>query len=147
MTTVQQLLKEKPQGAWTISPRATVYQALELMAEKDIGALPVVDEHGKLVGMFSERDYARKIALLGRTSKTTTVGELMATTVYYVTPTSTVEECMAIMTEKRTRHLPVLEQGKLVGIVSIGDIVKAIITEQEITIRSLQNYITGAYEA
>ncbi|MCX7886666.1 MAG: CBS domain-containing protein [Verrucomicrobiae bacterium] len=145
MTTVQQLLKEKPHGAWTIGPRATVYQALELMAEKDIGALPVVDEHGKLVGMFSERDYARKVALLGRTAKTTTVAELMTTTVYYVTPQTTVEECMAIMTEKRTRHLPVLDQGKLVGLVSIGDIVKAIITQQEITIRSLQNYITGAY--
>ncbi len=147
MTTVQQLLKEKPTGTWTISPRATVYQALEMMAEKDIGALIVVDDSGQVVGIFSERDYARKIVLLGRTSKTTHVAELMVTKVFYVKPESTVEECMAVMTEKRTRHLPVLEDGKLVGLVSIGDIVKAIIIDQEITIRSLQNYITGSYEA
>jgi IMP dehydrogenase len=147
MTIVQQLLKEKPEGTWTISPQATVYQALELMAKKDVGALAVVDDKGKLVGMFSERDYARKIALLGRTSKTTSVAELMVTKVFYVKPDSTVEECMALMTEKRTRHLPVLHEGRLVGLVSIGDIVKAIIIDQEITIRSLQNYITGSYEA
>jgi len=146
MTIVQQLLKEKPAGTWTIGPRATVYQALELMAEKEVGALPVVD-NGKLVGMFSERDYARKIILLGRTSKTTTVADLMVTKVLYVKPDTTVEECMALMTEKRCRHLPVLADDKLVGIISIGDIVKAIIVDQEITIRSLKNYITGSYEA
>jgi CBS domain-containing protein len=147
MTIVQQLLKEKPEGTWTISPKATVYQALELMAKKEIGALAVVDDKGKLVGMFSERDYARKVILHGRTSKTTTVGELMATKVFYVKPDTTVEQCMALMTDKRCRHLPVLENDALIGIVSIGDIVKAIIVDQEITIRSLKNYITGSYEA
>jgi CBS domain-containing protein len=147
MTIVQQLLKEKPVGAWTIGPRATVYQALEMMAAKEVGALPVVDDTGKLVGMFSERDYARKVILLGRTSKTTTVAELMATKVFYVKPDTTVEQCMALMTDKRCRHLPVLDGDKLIGIVSIGDVVKAIIVDQEITIRSLKNYITGSYEA
>ncbi|MBM3859701.1 MAG: CBS domain-containing protein [Verrucomicrobia bacterium] len=146
MTTVRQLLKEKKEGTWTISPNASVYQALEMMAQKDIGSLAVVDDQGKLVGMFSERDYARKIALLGRTSKTTAVAALMTTKIFYVKPDSTVEECMALMTDTRTRHLPVLDNGKLTGLVSIGDIVKAFITEQEITIRSLQNYITGSYE-
>jgi CBS domain-containing protein len=145
MTIVQQLLNEKPTGTWTIGPQATVYQALELMAKKEVGALAVVDDKGKLVGMFSERDYARKIVLLGRTSKTTTVAELMATKVLYVKPDTTVEECMALMTDKRCRHLPVLAGDKLIGLVSIGDIVKAIITEQDITIRSLKNYITGSY--
>ncbi len=147
MTTVQQILREKSPGVWTISPRATVYQALELMAEKDVGALPVVDDKGKLVGMFSERDYARKVILKGRTSKTTTVAELMTTKVFYVRPDTTVEECMALMTNQRTRHLPVIENDKLIGLVSIGDVVKATIIDQEITIRSLQNYITGSYEA
>jgi IMP dehydrogenase len=146
MTTVQQILKEKPADTWTICPRATVYEALELMAKKQIGALPVV-ENGKLVGMFSERDYARKVVLVGRTSKTTSVSELMTSKVFYVRPESTVEECMALMTDKRIRHLPVLENDKLVGVVSIGDIVKAVIVDQEITIRSLKNYITGSYEA
>jgi len=147
MTIVQQLLKEKPEGTWTIHPHATVYQALELMAKKDIGALAVVDDKGRLVGMFSERDYARKVALLGRTSKTTKVADLMTTEIVCVKPETTVEECMALMTERRTRHLPVLQNGKLIGMVSIGDIVKAIIVEQEITIRSLQNYILGSYES
>ena len=146
MTTVQQLLKEKTAGAWTIGPRATVYQALELMAEKEVGALVVVD-NGKVAGMFSERDYARKVILRGRASKTTTVGELMTSKVFYVTPDQTIEDCMALMTEKRSRHLPVLDGDKLIGLVSIGDVVKAIIVDQEITIRSLKNYITGSYEA
>lgn len=146
MTTVQQLLKEKPAGAWTIGPRATVYQALEVMAQKEVGALVVVD-NGKVVGMFSERDYARKVILLGRSSKTTAVAELMTPKVFYVTPNQTIEDCMALMTEKRTRHLPVLEDEKLIGLVSIGDVVKATIIDQEITIRSLKNYITGSYEA
>jgi CBS domain-containing protein len=146
MTTVQQILKEKRAGTLTIGPRATVYQALELMADKDIGALPVVDGD-KLVGMFSERDYARKVVLHGRASKTTSVAELMTTKVFFVRPDTTAEECMALMTEKRVRHLPVLDGDKLTGLVSIGDIVKATIIEQEITIRSLKNYITGSFEA
>ncbi len=146
MTTVQQLLKEKPAGIWTIGPRATVYQALEMMAQKEVGALVVVD-NGKVVGMFSERDYARKVILFGRSSKTTAVAELMTPKVFYVTTAQTIEDCMALMTEKRSRHLPVLDGDKLVGLVSIGDVVKAIIVDQEITIRSLKNYITGSYEA
>jgi CBS domain-containing protein len=116
------------------------------MAKKDIGAVPVVKDD-KLVGMLSERDYARKVIPQGRTSKTTAVSELMTSKVYFVRPDQTVEDCMALMTEKRIRHLPVLDGEKLVGIVTIGDLVKSVITAQEITIRSLQNYITGAYEA
>jgi CBS domain-containing protein len=146
MTSVAQLLKARPANVWTIASKTSVFDALALMAKKDIGALPVVHED-KLVGMFSERDYARKVALQGRTSKTTTVSELMTSKVYYVRPDQTVEDCMALMTEKRIRHLPVLDGQKLVGIVTIGDLVKSIITAQEITIRSLQNYITGSYEA
>lgn len=146
MTSVAQLLKARPTNVWTIAPKTSVFDALGMMAKKDIGALPVVHED-KLVGMFSERDYARKVALQGRTSKTTTVSELMTSKVYYVRPDQTVEDCMALMTDKRIRHLPVLDGQKLVGIVTIGDLVKSIITAQEITIRSLQNYITGSYEA
>jgi CBS domain-containing protein len=146
MTHVHQLLQGKSTGLWTIGPKASVYEALELMAQKDIGALPVM-EKGKLVGMFSERDYARKVVLKGRASKSTTVGELMTSRVFFVKPDQTLEQCMALMTEKHVRHLPVLEDGDLIGIVTIGDLVKSIIADQEITIRSLQNYIVGAYEA
>ncbi len=142
MSTVRQLLRRKPGEVWTIAPNASVYQALELMAEKDIGALLVLDG-GRLEGIFSERDYARKVALKGRTSRETTVGELMTQTIYYVTPERTVEECLALMTEKRVRHLPVLDSTRLVGLVSIGDAVKCIIDEQELTIRHLEDYITG----
>ena len=145
MTTVQQLLNAKSAGAaWTISPKASAYQALELMAHKQIGALPVVD-NGKLVGVFSERDYARKVVLKGLASKTSTVADLMSTKVFYVRPENTVEECMALMTDKHIRHLPVLKEEKLIGVISIGDLVKAVIADQEITIRSLQDYITGSY--
>ena len=144
MTSVRQVLKAKQANVWTIGPKASVYQALELMAQKDIGAVPVVDKD-KLVGIFSERDYARKVALHGRASKSTMVGELMTAKVYYIQPDQTIEECMALMTEKHIRHLPVLEDGKLVGIITIGDVVKAIIADHEITIESLKSYITGSY--
>lgn len=145
MTTVQQLLKAKATSeTWTISSKATAYHALELMAQKGCGALPVVDGT-KLVGMFSERDYARKVVLKGLASKTSTVADLMSTKVFFVRPDNTVEECMALMTDKHIRHLPVLEQDKLIGVISIGDLVKAVIADQEITIRSLQDYITGSY--
>jgi CBS domain-containing protein len=146
MYTVRHLLQEKGHQVWTISPQATVYEALELMAEKNCGAVVVV-EHDKVVGMFTERDYARKVILKGRTSKTTTVGELMTTEVLYVGPDHTIEECMALMTDKRLRHLPVLENGKLTGIVSIGDVVKAVITDREFTIRELERYITGGHSS
>ncbi len=142
MSTVRQLLRTKPAEIWTIGPKATVYEALELMAGKDVGALLVLDR-GRLEGIFSERDYARKVVLHGKSSRETTVGELMTQAVHYVTPQQTVEECLALMTEKRIRHLPVLDNGKLVGLVSIGDAVKCIIDEQQLTIRHLEDYITG----
>ena len=142
MSTVRQVLRTKPAEIWTIGPRASVYQALQLMAAKDVGALLVLDG-GRLDGIFSERDYARKVALFGRSSRETTVGELMTQAVYYVTPSQTVEECLALMTDKRVRHLPVLDGGHLVGLVSIGDAVKCIIDDQQLTIRHLENYITG----
>lgn len=146
MTSVHQVLKAKPTEVWTIAPKASVYQALELMAQKDIGAVPVVD-NGKLVGIFSERDYARKVALHGRASKSTMVAELMTAKVYYIQPDQSIEDCMALMTQKRIRHLPVLDNGQLVGIITIGDVVKCIIADQEITIQSLKSYITGSYGA
>lgn len=141
MITIKEILRHKP-DVWTIKPDATVYRALELMAEKNVGALPVVQD-GKLVGIFSERDYARKCILLGRFSKDTLVSELMSSPVITVTPDMTVYQCMAIMTERRIRHLPVVEGDKLIGIVTIGDVGKAIISEQEVAIRSLEGYITG----
>ncbi len=142
MSTVRQLLRRKRPEIWTVGPKASVYEALELMAEKDVGALLVLEE-GRLDGIFSERDYARKVALKGRTSRETTVGELMTQTIFYVTPEQSVEECLALMTEKRVRHLPVLDHARLVGLVSIGDAVKCIIDEQQLTIRHLEDYITG----
>lgn len=143
MGEVWQLLRTKGSDVWTIGPHRTVYEALQLMAEKDVGALPVVEE-GRLTGIFSERDYARKVVLHGKTSRETAVGELMTRTVYYVSPNETIEQCLAIMTKRHIRHLPVLDDGRLVGIVTIGDVGKAIISEQAFTIRHLENYITGA---
>ena len=142
MSTVRQLLRNKPAEIWTIGPKATVYEALELMAEKDIGAVLVL-ERGTLVGIFSERDYARKVVLKGKTSRETTVGELMTQMLFYVTPQQTVEECLALMTQKRVRHLPVLDGTQLIGVISIGDAGKAIIAEQRTTIHHLEDYITG----
>ncbi len=142
MSTVRQLLRTKQPEIWTIGPRGSVYEALELMAEKDVGALLVMSE-GRLEGIFSERDYARKVVLKGKKSRETLVGELMTQAIFYVTPEQTVEECLALMTEKHVRHLPVLDNSHLVGLVSIGDAVKCIIDEQQLTIRHLENYITG----
>ncbi|MCH8123577.1 MAG: CBS domain-containing protein [Bacteroidetes bacterium] len=142
MATVRQLLRIKGYKIWSVAPRATVYEALEVMSEKDVGALLVIDE-GNLVGVFSERDYARKLILQGRFSKNTTVAELMTHEVHHVEPQSTIEECMALMTAKRIRHLPVLEKERLIGIVTIGDVVKQIISDQEFTIQQLGTYITG----
>ncbi len=146
MYTVRYLLEEKGGGVLTVTPQTIVYQALELMAEKNIGALVVLQDD-KVVGIFTERDYARKVILKGRSSKTTTVGELMVTDVLYVRPDATIEDCMALMTDKRTRHLPVLENDKLIGIISIGDVVKAIISDREFTIRELERYITGGHSS
>lgn len=146
MHTVKELLREKGSQVYTIAPQTTVYEALELMAAKNIGSLVVV-ERGNVAGMFTERDYARKVILQGRSSKTTTVSELMTTDVLYVSPDDTIENCMALMTDKRLRHLPVMENGKLAGVVSIGDIVRVIISDREFTIRELERYITGGHSS
>ncbi|MCI0696014.1 CBS domain-containing protein [candidate division KSB1 bacterium] len=143
MHTVSQLLDAKGREVWSVMPATSVYDALVLMAEKNCGALLVL-EAGKLMGIFSERDYARKIILKGKASKDTLVEEIMSTQVVFVRPQQTIAECMAFMTAKRIRHLPVLEGDKVIGMISIGDVVKAIISEQEFTIKQLENYITGA---
>ncbi len=142
--TVRQILQSKGGRIWSVGPHATVFDALMLMAEKDIGAVVVV-EGGKLVGIFSERDYARKVVLKGRSSKDTLVSELMTPDVFYVHPDQTIEECMALMTKRHIRHLPVLDGDDLVGIITIGDAVKAVIADQEVMISSLENYIRGGY--
>lgn len=143
MKTVRDVLKEKGNQVWSISAETSVHDALKLMAEKGIGALVVLDAED-VVGIFSERDYAREVELKGRTSRNTSVGDIMTRKVIYIEPDNTVEECMAVMTHKRIRHLPVMDEGRLVGLVSIGDIVKAVISEQQFMIQQLEHYITGA---
>ena len=143
MNTVRRVLQAKSASVWTIRPDATAYEALRVMADKDIGALLVQNNEGKLVGIFSERDYARKVILKGRSSKDTLVSELMTDLVYYVSPEHTVNDCMAIMTAKHIRHIPVMDGKSLKGIITIGDVVNSMISEQNITIRDLENYITG----
>jgi CBS domain-containing protein len=140
MKTVGELLKTKGHEMWSISPYATVYEALEMMADRDVGALLVI-ENGKLVGIFSERDYARKVILKGRASKDTTVSELMTQTVLCVSTKNTLEDCMTVMTSKQIRHLPVLDNERLIGIITLGDVVKRIISEQEFTIQQLESYV------
>jgi len=142
MQTVRDILQVKGHTAWSIGPTATVYEALQLMADKDVGALLVLED-GRLAGVFSERDYARKIILKGKSSRETTVREIMTERVITVQSEQTVAECMALMTNHRIRHLPVLEAGQVSGVISIGDVVKALLTEQEFTIEQLQNYISG----
>lgn len=141
MRTVRDLLQGKGREVWTIGPQATVYEALKLMAERKIGAV-VVSEGDHPLGILSERDYARKVVLLDRSSRETRVDEIMSPNPCCVTERQTIEECMALMTERRFRHLPVIEGERLVGIVSIGDIVKAVISEQKFVISQLENYIT-----
>ncbi|KGM39749.1 hypothetical protein JY96_06130 [Aquabacterium sp. NJ1] len=144
MTTVAEVLRGKQsQTVYTIAPTASVYDALVLMADKGIGALLVM-ESGQVVGIVTERDYARKIALMSRLSRETEVREIMTMAVMYVRPNQTSDECMALMTENRLRHLPVMDDGKLLGMVSIGDLVKGIISEQKFIIEQLEHYITGA---
>ncbi|MEQ1850384.1 MAG: CBS domain-containing protein [Chthoniobacteraceae bacterium] len=140
------LLREKNPDISSIGPNATVYEAIELMANRNIGALPVV-EAGRLVGMLSERDYTRKVVLRGRASKDTPVGEIMTRNPIVVSPDNTVGECMEIMTDERVRHLPVVENGELLGILSIGDLVKWIISAQTATIDQLTSYVFGVQEA
>ena len=142
--TVRSILELKGRTVWTVAPEATVYDAVALMSEKDIGALVVVTE-GKPVGVFSERDYARKLILHGKTSRETLVHEIMSAPVMTISPDETVEECMRIMTRNRIRHLPVLESGSVAGVVSIGDLVNSIISAQAATIHQLSSYIAGQY--
>jgi CBS domain-containing protein len=143
MTILFHILKSKAdQAVYTISPTALVFDAVKLMAEKNIGALVVLEDE-RIVGIVTERDYARKIALLARTSTKTFVRDIMSTSVMYVRPSHTSEECMALMTEHRLRHLPVIDNGKLVGLISIGDLVKDIISEQKFIIDQLEHYIAG----
>ena len=142
MTAVKQLLEEKGREVWSIGPEASVYEAIRLMAEKEIGSLLVMRE-GAVVGIVSERDYARKVDLEGRSSKETPVSEVMTARVAYARPDQSVDECMAMMTEKRVRHLPVMDGNELLGVVSIGDLVKSIIAEQQDTIKQLEQYISG----
>lgn len=141
---VENLLAEKDGQIWSITPDATVYEALVLMDQKDIGALLVM-QGNRLIGILSERDYARKIIIKGKSSKETLVKEVMTTEVCYVDKKTRMDECLAIMTDKRVRHLPVMENNQLIGLVSIGDVVKSIISEQEIVIDDLYNYINGVY--
>jgi len=143
MISIRQLLKRKGSEVWSTSPDASVYEALQLLAEKNIGALVVLRD-GELVGVISERDYARKVILHRKTSMKTPVMEIMTEEVITVGTGSTVEEAMILMTDKRIRHLPVVEGEKIVGVVSIGDLVKAIIADQEFTIDQLAKYISGS---
>lgn len=143
---IQQILKEKGTDVYTIAPDETVYRAIEIMSMKNIGAL-VVTEGEELAGIISERDYRNRVILKGRTSKTTPVREIMTADVYFVRPEETVETCMALMTNHKIRHLPVMNGDKLAGMVSIGDLVKAIISKQKVEIHHLRHYISGAYPA
>jgi len=142
MTHVAQLLDAKGPAIWSVPPQASVFEAIRLMAEKAIGAVLVLDAQD-LVGIVSERDYARKVILQGKSSKDTPVAAIMTSRVYYVRPDQTIEACLALMTAKRIRHLPVLADDTLVGILSIGDLVKALLADQEVLIEQLETYITG----
>ena len=142
MKTVRDILKVKGTEVWCVAPDATVFDALQRMAEKEVGAL-VVTQGAQVVGLITEREYARNVVLQGRTSPTTLVKEIMTSPVVYIHLDQAIEECMALMTEKRTRHLPVIEDGKLVGLISIGDIVKSIISDQRFIIEQLVRYISG----
>jgi CBS domain-containing protein len=139
---ISSLLHHKASPVWSVSPDTTVFDAIKLMAEKNIGALPVLAD-GKLLGIFTERDYTRKVALAGKSSRETRVREIIAPELVTVAPNDSVEECMRLMTEKRVRHLPVLEGDKVVGIISIGDLVNWIISTQNAAIEQMERYIAG----
>jgi len=143
VTKIRDLLAKKGTDVWSIGPGQSVFQAIGMMALKEVGALTVVDDTGRLVGIISERDYARKIILKGRSSRQTSVSEIMTRRVIYVDEDARLEECMALMTAKKVRHLPVLRNDDLVGIVSVGDLVKSIIDEQSFVIEQLERYIRG----
>ncbi|HXV07433.1 MAG TPA: CBS domain-containing protein [Burkholderiales bacterium] len=140
MKTVRQIIEAKTHKLLSIAPDATVYDALKLMAERDVGALVVMDGE-RLAGIFSERDYARKVILFGKASKDTTVREIMTDKVLCVRPEQTMDQCMALMTDKRVRHLPVLDHKHVIGVISIGDVVKEVISEQQFLIEQLEQYI------
>ena len=140
MKTVREILQAKPNKVLSIAPDATVLDALKLMADKEVGAL-VVLEGERLAGIFSERDYARKVILHGKASKDTLVSEIMTHKVVCVRPDQSVEDCMALMTDKRVRHLPILEDKRVIGVISIGDVVKEVISEQRFVIEQLEHYI------
>ena len=139
---VKDLIEVKKKEVWAIEPTASVYDAIARMADKQIGAL-LVTEKGKVIGIITERDYARKVVLKGKSSRSTFVNEIMTKRVIFVHPEQPIEDCMALMTGNRIRHLPVLERGKLIGMVSIGDVVKAVISEKDLLIDQLSNYISG----
>ena len=143
MTTVRHILDQKGHQVWSVHPGDTVYEAIKKMADKDVGALVVLDA-GRIVGIITERDYARNVFLKGRASPQTLVGEIMGRDVVCVEPDKAIEECMAIMTANRVRHLPVVSDGEILGIVSIGDLVKSIISDREFVIEQLEHYISGA---
>jgi CBS domain-containing protein len=140
--TIGTILHHKGAAVWNISPQATVFEAIQLLAQKNIGALPVV-ENDRLLGIFSERDYTRKVALEGKTSHNTKVGEILSTEIATITPHDTVEDAMRLMTEKHIRHLPVMEEGRMVGFVSIGDMVNWIISAQNAAIDQMEAYLSG----
>ena len=142
MTTVSVLLDRKGHNVTTVGPRATVYDAIKTMSEEDIGSLAVV-ENGVLVGIFTERHYARRVKLKGKLSRDTLIGDVMSRNPVCVIPQQTVEECMALMTGKSFRHLPVMEDNQMIGIISIGDLVECIISDQEFVISQLEHYIHG----
>lgn len=142
MNNVRQLLQSKGHNVWSTTPETSVYDALQLMAERNIGALVVMNAE-RLAGIFSERDYARKVILKGKTSRELSVAEVMTTDVVSVRPEQTIVDCMELMTDRRIRHLPVLDAGRVVGVISIGDVVKSIISDQKDTITHLEDYITG----
>lgn len=141
---ISDILRSKSGEVWTISPQATVFDAISKMAEKNIGAMPVV-EAGQVVGLISERDYTRKVALKGKSSRETTVGEIMASPVVTVTPMTTIDACMQLITRQRIRHLPVVENGQLTGMISIGDLVNWIISAQDAALEQMESYIMGGY--
>jgi CBS domain-containing protein len=142
--TIDSLLTNKKNSVWSVAPDSTVYDAIQMMSDKNVGALPVMSG-GQLLGMFSERDYTRKVVLKGKASKTTAVREIVSSPVISVTPHETVEECMRLMTEHRVRHLPVLDGDRVVGIVSIGDLVNWIISAQNLALSQMEDYISGKY--
>jgi CBS domain-containing protein len=142
MKTVQDVMRTKGNKIYSVAPDTTVFDTLKLMAEKEIGAVLVFHEE-QMVGIFSERDYARQVILKGKASKDTPVREVMTSRVAYVRPEQTVDDCMALMTDKKIRHLPVLAEGKVTGVLSIGDVVKAVISEKQFLIEQLENYITS----